>query len=65
VVFLAVARGEADFGLTYVGTQEPDIEFTALLDAAFVLACPRSHPFAKRKSVAWAELGNLDYLAIA
>ncbi|MBB2930555.1 DNA-binding transcriptional LysR family regulator [Paraburkholderia silvatlantica] len=31
VVFLAVARGEADFGLTCPGTQEPDIEFTPIL----------------------------------
>ncbi len=52
-------------GLTYVGTHEPDIEFTPLLDDPFVLACPRSHPLAKRKAVAWAELANLDYLAIA
>lgn len=65
MVFLAVARGEADFGLTYVGTEEPDIEFTPLLEDPFVLACPRSHPLAKRKSVAWAELANLEYLAIA
>ena len=65
IVFLSVARGEADFGLTYVGTHEPDIEFTPLLDDPFVLACPRAHPLAKRKSVAWAELVNLDYLAIA
>ncbi|MBR8507299.1 LysR family transcriptional regulator [Burkholderia cenocepacia] len=65
MVFLAVARGEADFGLTYVGTEEPDIEFTPLLDDPFVLACPRSHPLAKRKSVAWAELAGLEYLAIA
>ncbi|CAB3810745.1 LysR family transcriptional regulator [Paraburkholderia fynbosensis] len=65
MVFLAVARGEADFGLTYVGTQEPDIEFRPLLDDPFVLACPRTHPLAKRKAVAWKELGNVDYLAIA
>jgi DNA-binding transcriptional LysR family regulator len=65
MVFLAVSRGEADFGLTYVGTQEPDIEFTPLLDDPFVLACPRAHPLARRKSVAWAELAGMDYLALA
>ena len=45
-VFLAVARGEADFGLTYIGTQEPDIEFNPILQDPFVLACLKDHPLA-------------------
>jgi DNA-binding transcriptional LysR family regulator len=66
VVFLAVARGEADFGLTYVGTQEPDIEFSPILHDPFVLACLRNHPLANQKSVTWSEIAQYDdYMVLA
>ncbi len=66
VVFLSVARGEADFGLTYIGTQEPDIEFTPILQDPFVLACQRDHPLARKRSVSWAELAEQpDYMLLA
>lgn len=45
----AVARGEADFGVTYLGTQEPDLEFEPLLEEDFVVACPRGHALARRR----------------
>jgi DNA-binding transcriptional LysR family regulator len=64
-VFLAVARGEADFGLTYVGTQEPDIEFSPILQDPFVLACPGDHPLAARASATWSDIAGLDYLVLA
>lgn len=66
VVFLAVARGEADFGLTYIGTQEPDIEFSPILQDPFVLACTRNHPLASRRSVTWSEMVDYeDYMLLA
>lgn len=55
-VLQAVLRGEAEFGLTLSGIDEPDIETEALFDDPFVLACHRDHPLAKRRSVKWAEL---------
>lgn len=64
-VLLAVTRGNADFGVTYIGTQEADIEFMPLIEEAFVLACPSTHLFAKRKSVAWSELVEHNYIALA
>jgi len=42
-VLAAVTRGEADFGLNFIGSQEPDIEFKALLEERFVAACRRDH----------------------
>jgi DNA-binding transcriptional LysR family regulator len=66
VVFLAVARGEADFGLTYIGTQEPDVEFSPILQDPFVLACLRDHPLASQTSVTWAEIARYDdYMVLA
>ncbi|MDB5850152.1 MAG: hypothetical protein JWP29_3904 [Rhodoferax sp.] len=64
-VLLAVTRGDADFGVTYIGTQEADIEFEPLIEEAFVLACPSTHFFGKRKSVAWSELAEHNYIALA
>lgn len=63
-VLAAVAGGEADFGLNYVGTQEPDIDFAPILNEPFVLACRRDHALARRRKVAWAELDAHDYLTV-
>lgn len=59
-----VIRGEADFGINFIGAQEPDIEFAALLEEPFVAACPRDHPLARRRQVTWDELAQHDYLAL-
>jgi len=64
-VLLAVTRGDADFGVTYIGTQEADIEFLPLIEEGFVLACPTTHPLGKRKSVAWKDLVDHHYIALA
>jgi DNA-binding transcriptional LysR family regulator len=64
-VLLAVTRGDADFGVTYIGTQEADIEFLPLIEEDFVLACPSTHPLAKHRSVAWKDLGEHSYIALA
>jgi DNA-binding transcriptional LysR family regulator len=61
----AVVRGEADFGLNFIGSQEPDITFTPLREERFVAACRRDHPLAKRRRVAWADLAAYDFIAVA
>jgi DNA-binding transcriptional LysR family regulator len=64
-ILLAVANGEADLGLTYIGTQEADIEFEALMDDPFVVACPPEHPLARKRRVSWAELAKHDFVSLA
>lgn len=64
-ILLAVARSQADFGLTYIGTQEPDIEFEPILEEPFVVACRRDHPLAGRRKVTWAELSRHEYMTVA
>jgi DNA-binding transcriptional LysR family regulator len=61
----AVVNGEADFGLNFIGTQEPDIDFEPLLEETFVAACRRDHPLAKRKSVKWSELGAYEFMTVS
>jgi DNA-binding transcriptional LysR family regulator len=64
-VLLAVTRGDADFGLTYIGTQEADIDFVPLIEEPFVVACQAAHPLAGRAHVKWEELGEYDYITLA
>jgi DNA-binding transcriptional LysR family regulator len=52
----SVARGEAEFGVNFIGSSDPELSFDSLLEDPFVLACRRDHPLAKRDSVDWADL---------
>ncbi len=61
----AVARGEADFGLNFIGSQEPGIEFVSLREERFVAACRRDHPLASRRRVAWGDLADHAFIAVA
>ncbi|MGE0315271.1 MAG: LysR family transcriptional regulator [Lautropia sp.] len=62
-VLIAVSRGEADFGLDFVGSQEADVEFQPLMEERFVAACRRDHPLARKRVVRWSELAQYDYIA--
>jgi len=64
-VLEAVIRGEADFGINFVGTQEPDIEFQPLLREHFVVACRMDHPLAAKRRVTWADLCQHDYVSVS
>lgn len=64
-ILLAVARAEADFGVTYLGTQEPDLEFEPLLQEDFVVVCPPGHALARRRRVRWAELAEHECVMLA
>lgn len=64
-VLAAVSRGEADFGLNFMGAQEADLEFRPLVEERFVAACRRDHPVAKLRRVSWAELGRHDFIAVS
>lgn len=63
-VLTSVLRNEADFGLNYIGTQEPDLEFQSILKEQFVVACRTEHPLARKKKVTWAELTAYDYMSV-
>lgn len=63
-VLLAVSQGDADFGLTFIGAQESDVEFVPLLEESYVAACRRDHPLALRKAVRWADLADYDYITV-
>jgi DNA-binding transcriptional LysR family regulator len=61
----AVLQGEADFGLSFTGSQESALRFEALTRERYVLAMPRSHRWAARKEVAWSELAGQRLVSVA
>jgi DNA-binding transcriptional LysR family regulator len=63
-VLASVSRGEADFGLNFVGAQEGELEFKPLVEERFVAACRRDHALAKQRRVTWAQLGEHDYISV-
>ncbi|WCM22341.1 LysR family transcriptional regulator [Paraburkholderia bryophila] len=63
-VLSTVISGEADFGVSFMGSQEPEIEFKLLLQEKFVAACRRDHPLARKKRVSWHELYEYDYVSV-
>ncbi len=52
----AVARGEAEFGINFMGSSDPELNFTALVDDPFVLACRRDHRLARKRRLSWKDL---------
>ena len=64
-VLAAVSRGEADFGLNFIGSSEADLEFQTVMEEAFVAACRRDHPLASRRSVTWSDLGDHDFMTVS
>lgn len=61
----AVARGDAEFGLNFLGSQEPEIDFEPLIAERYVAACRRDHPIARRRRIAWAELADHDVVSVS
>jgi DNA-binding transcriptional LysR family regulator len=60
----AVISGEADFGVSFMGSQESEVEFKVLLQERFVAACRRDHPLARKKRVSWNELYEHEYVSV-
>lgn len=60
----AVTAGEADFGINFVGTQEPGLDFRILRDDPFVLAMPANDPLKEIASVRWRDIDPNRFIAV-
>jgi DNA-binding transcriptional LysR family regulator len=60
-----VQKGEAEFGITILGTGRWDLEIKPLLKEPFMLICPAAHEFAGRRSVSWSELGGVPMIRVS
>ncbi|BDB24500.1 LysR family transcriptional regulator [Cupriavidus sp. P-10] len=54
----SVLSGESDFGINFMGAQEPNIEFRTIRTEPYRLVLQRDHAWARRQSVAWQELAG-------
>lgn len=64
-VLASVVSGESDFGISFLGRQLPGVDFDPIHTDPFVLAMLREHPLAKRKTLAWSDLGGERLIAVA
>lgn len=64
-VLTAVVSGVADFGLNFIGTQHPEIDFRAVYKERYVLAVREGHPLAKKASVSWGELMEEKLISVS
>lgn len=64
-VLASVVSGESDLGVSFMGSMLPEVDFSPMLTDPFVIALPRRHALAKRKSVSWKELSSERLIAVA
>jgi DNA-binding transcriptional LysR family regulator len=60
-----VQKGEAEFGITILGTGRWDLEIRPLLKEPFMLICPASHELAGRRAVNWSELEGVRMIRVS
>lgn len=65
LVLASVVSGESDFGIAFMGTQMPELDFEAIHGDPFVVAVRADHPLAKRKIVSWKELERERLINVA
>jgi DNA-binding transcriptional LysR family regulator len=64
-VLASVVSGESDFGISFMGSQLPGVDFDPIHTDPFVLAMPRKHALAACKSLSWADLQSERLIAVA
>ncbi len=64
-VLAAVLSGAADFGINFIGTQEPEIEFRAIYSEEYRLAVREDHPLAQAESASWESIADERLISVA
>jgi DNA-binding transcriptional LysR family regulator len=60
-----VQKGDAEFGLTILGTNRWDLDTKPLVREPYVLVCQADHQLAKRNSVSWRQLAGENLIRIS
>jgi DNA-binding transcriptional LysR family regulator len=63
-VLEAVKRGQAEFGINLLGSQEPDIDFEPLLRDPFLFVGRKDHPLAAQERVRWADIAPYRFITV-
>lgn len=59
-----VINGQSELALAQLGEAHPDLDFEALIDDRFVIACHKSHPLSKAKSTTWEEVKDEHFILL-
>lgn len=60
-----VQKGDAEFGITILPTNRWDLEAQVLAKEPYVLLCPKTSAFARRKAATWRELAGAPLIRIS
>lgn len=63
-VLASVVSGESDFGISFMGSMVPQVDFEPIHTDPFVLAVPKSHKLAKRSSLNWSDLAQERLISV-
>src|SRR5919202_803269 len=61
----SVARGEAEFGINFMGASSDELVFTPLVEDPFVLACRRDDPLAAEDRLTWRDLEGRPLIGVS
>jgi DNA-binding transcriptional LysR family regulator len=61
----AVLNLRAEFGLTILIGEHPDLEQQLIMEDPFMLFCRDDHPLAERSAIAWQDLKQHDLIAVS
>jgi DNA-binding transcriptional LysR family regulator len=64
-VLESVRKGEADFGINFIGAQEAGIDFEELMNERYLLVMPSHHPLAKLSFVTWESLAEEKLVSLS
>lgn len=65
LVLDSVLRGEADFGINFLGSQEADLDFKPIRAEQYVVVVQNGHPLARRTSVTWEALAHERLVSVS
>ncbi len=60
----AVASGDVDFGIDFIGAQDPSFDFQPLAEEQFALAMRHDDPLTAESSIRWADIDPTRFIAI-
>ncbi len=61
----SVANGESEFGISMLGSADPELTFSPLMEDPFVLACHKDHPLAGSSTIGWRDLADFPLIGVS
>lgn len=60
----AVGSGDVDFGINFIGAQDPNFDFQPLTEDRFALAMRRDDPLSEESSIKWTDVDPKRFIAV-